>query len=115
MIIKKGTSRFVLLIGNYTFKFPNLFYGWKMTLYGFIHNMNEKVLYDCHFDGLCPLIYSNGWGLVNIMPRCQTLSEEELERYVTKKHPLIEGDLVEYKPDSFGWLKGEIVVVDYGD
>jgi len=116
--IKYGSTRSTVLIGQYALKFPSTV-EYRLFLLGLLGNLQEK-----RFSGsdprLCPVIFSMPLGLMNIMPRAQMLSRDEFfaldyKAFVDSSngHYLL-SDMAERKMDTFGWLNGRIVVVDYG-
>jgi hypothetical protein len=109
-----GTTRTVLLTKRFAFKFPSAV-EWRLFLLGLLGNMQEA-----RFSGLspnlCPVLFSIWGGFLVVMPRCRPLSISDFgELDVTKFTHLSDMTLpVENKMDSFGWLNGKIVAVDYG-
>jgi hypothetical protein len=66
---------------------------------------------------LCPVLFSLPLGLLIVMPRARELSDSEFSQI--DFHGFIERDgyrvPVEAKSNSFGWLKGRLVAIDYGN
>ena len=74
---------------------------------------------------LCPVLFSINGGWLLIMPKCKVLTDGEFEGfdYDTIMDTHIKDGVghcylkssAETKSDSFGWYKGNIVAIDYGD
>lgn len=100
----------VLLTSKYAFKIPSMVYGWRLFVTGLLANIQEKQWSGR--KGLCPVIWSLPGGFLNVMPRCEWLTDGEYCKEVPEKWgrhlP------VEHKTCSFGRLNGKIVAVDYG-
>ena len=118
---RNGCTRVVLLTKNYAFKFPNFFNGWSLFLQGLLANMQEagwsRLLYKKENSmGLCPVVFNLGGGFLIVMKKLETLTLEEWQDFDYEKFKMQRAAIpVENKPDSFGWLDGEIVAVDYGN
>lgn len=110
-----GISRTVFLIGRYAVKVPTGRYGWAKWLRGLVANLQEREWAGFRYPELCPVLASDPLGLVVIMPRAEILARpltpDELRGLAVRGVELP----VEYKPDSFGYLNGNLVAVDYGD
>ena len=128
IINKQGCFRIVILIGNYAIKIPNFLNGYRYFLKGILSNHQEIMLSKNfnHHSKYCPVLFSIWGGWLNIMPKCQILTDEEFinninEEWLYIKDVILTEDAiidrklpVELKSDSFGWLNGRIVSVDYG-
>jgi hypothetical protein len=117
---KQGVTRTVLLIGPYAIKLPCLHYGWRNFLQGLLANMQERQWATMNLPILCPIVFSLPGGFLNVMPRCRILTDAEWQDYAEMAISPEEerGDFVvpvEHKSDSYGWLNGRIVAVDYGN
>lgn len=114
-INKRGANRLVILTKNYAFKFPSL-HSWKNFLFGLLNNITEAKFGRSTLDGYCPVLFVVPGGFLNVMPRVRTFTEEEAK--VFDFHAFCQRpDYVicaEYKADSFGYLNGKVVAVDYG-
>jgi len=111
-----GCTRTVLLIGNFAFKFPSVF-EWRLFLLGLLANMQERLFWTMCSDKLCPVVWSIPCGLLVVMRRAKELTEDEWAEFDVESW-LKDGDYpvpAEPKIDSFGWLDGRIVAVDYGN
>lgn len=135
-IVKTGVTRWVLLTKKYAIKFPSL-YSYRHFLQGILGNEQECFWYR-NFKWtkkLCPVLWKS-WGyFVIIMPKVRVMTDEEatqewgwkyersatLECFETPLDKFLkieEGEdsifPAEKKSDSFGWLDGRIVIIDYG-
>lgn len=117
-----GCSRTVLLTKRYAFKFPSLYnslgrFGWREFLQGLLANMQEITFARTQWKELCPVLFYIPGGFLVVMPRVQILTDEEFLA-INLNEFLDTGDYyvpAERKANSFGWLNGEIVAVDYGN
>lgn len=123
MHIKRGTFRIVLLTKKYAIKIPLLETdSFKGRLYGFIHgwqqNLCELAYYKNDTSGmLCPIKFSF-FGLINIMPRCDTFIASKRNFHYIYNAFKLQCDnwfLVENKVSSFGILNNQFVAIDYGN
>ena len=115
---RQGSTRWVIFIGRFAFKIPSL-YSWKNFLCGLLANMQESEFSKIHDmrEKLCPVIFSLPLGFLVVMPKVRVLREGELSREVLKKFCTSNKNYTihaELKYDSFGYLKGKLVAVDYG-
>lgn len=115
--VLNGTTRSVILVGRFAFKFPCVVHGWRNFLRGLIANSMERMWWRSGVnDGLCPVLWSLPGGWLVVMPRCDPVVDvaKVYDAFIDR------GDWVipaENKDDSFGWLGGEdgrLVAVDYG-
>lgn len=123
-IIRKGTTRWVYLIGNYAIKFPSL-YSWVSFLQGLLGNICEHNRYkwSCKNlvypqEKLCPVLFKFPLGLFIIMKRAEILNESDFIKFDYNDFVKVNEFYsipIEGKQDSFGWLNGKIVAVDYGN
>lgn len=113
VLLHSGVTRIVILTREHAIKIPTVMYGWKMFLYGLLGNMNERLWSGR--KGLCPVLWGSWGGFINVMVRCDALTDDEFSALVPKQWgkgcALPE---VELKTCSFGRLNGKIVAVDYG-
>ena len=127
--LKHGCTRFVFLTKNYAIKVPQFKYEWRHFLLGLLANMQEVTFSKIKDDRLCPIWFYIPGGWLLIMPRCAPITEDVFfDLDVTKfwpnesedYHPKNECERANYnvpvenKQDSFGWLNGKIVAIDYG-
>lgn len=112
-----GCTRQVILLHKYAVKIPS-FHSWENFLNGLLGNMQETMLSKFWSrNGViyhCPVIFSAPGGFLNIMLRARILTDDEFKNF---DFETICGKL-EYKPEnksnSFGYLEGRIVCIDYG-
>jgi len=115
-INRKGCTRIVILTRKYAFKIPNIG-DYKMFLYGLIANMQEATFAKSGWSELCPILLSLPLGILTVMRRAREMTVEEFmqfdaEAFTVKPDYIVP---VELKADSFGWLDGKIVAIDYGN
>ncbi len=117
-MIKKGSNRWVIYIGGFAFKIPSL-YNYKRFLRGLLSNMQEiEFSHVVEFkEKLCPILYHLPFGFLIVMPRVRVLNEGEISKEELNKFCRVkEGNIpAELKSDSFGYYKGRLVAIDYGD
>lgn len=111
-----GISRTVYLVGPYAIKVPCARYGWAKWLRGLIANLQERSIGRAGLEGVCPVLFADPLGFVVVMPRAEPLpgdlSAEAYDRFVNRADYVIPA---ENKADSFGYLNGELVALDYGN
>lgn len=107
-----GCNRITLLIGPYALKIPRPS-SWHNLLYGLLNNIHEAA-WSKSSACACPVLFRIPGGWLNVMPRCRILDEDEFRTFDSAAFCQVSGLRVERKPDSFGWLNGKIVAVDYG-
>ncbi|WP_376956426.1 hypothetical protein ABNQ39_00270 (plasmid) [Azospirillum sp. A26] len=112
---RAGATRLVLFIGGYVVKLPSP-HSWRTFLWGLLGNMQERQFSRCGWDGLCPVIFALPGGFLNVMPRARPMTREEWfsfdpEQFTNRQDYIIPA---EHKMDSFGWLDGRVVAIDYG-
>ena len=105
-----GATRIVLLVGGYAVKLPRL-NTWRTFLNGLLANMQEREFSLTGWPELCPVLFSFPGGWLVVMRRARPLTYCEFEAVDMRGFG---GIPVEGKRDSFGWLDGRIVAVDYG-
>lgn len=114
--ITHGITRTVFLTKRYAFKLPCCRYGWKMFLQGLLANMQERVWGRSGYDGICPVIWADRFGFLVVQPRVEVLdmamSEDEYIMFCYRQDYIIPA---ENKSDSFGYLNGKLVAIDYGN
>lgn len=114
-----GVTRTVLLVGNLAIKVPS-FGEWRLFLLGLLANMQERNFSNLGWPELCPVLFSVPGGWLVVMRRAQILtdaewsaiSEEDITAFINKPNYSVPAEL---KSDSFGWLNGKLVAVDYGN
>ena len=114
--IAYGCTRTVFLIGRWAFKFPSIF-EWQLFLLGLLANMQERTFSCTGWPELCPVIWSIPGGWLVIMRRAREMTCEEWGDFDAEKWCNHDDYIIpaEPKEDSFGWLDGRIVAVDYGN
>lgn len=119
--ILRGASRVVVLIGRYAFKFPSgslAAYGtWHGLMNGMQANIQESIFFRAYqHPRLCPVVVSIPFGVCNIMRRAvpyrHIMPDDTFRLFVDAGTFVIP---CENKMDSFGYLDGRTVVVDYGN
>jgi hypothetical protein len=118
MRVAHGTTRTTILFKRWAFKFPSIV-EWRLFLHGLLANMQEAQFSKCGWSELCPVTFAIPGGFLTVMRRARILTREEwLALTDQQKQDLIEHPNyvipAELKADSFGWLDGRIVAVDYG-
>jgi hypothetical protein len=114
MIVKSGATRHVLLTQKWAIKTPRITH-WRAFLNGLLANDQEVTFSKMRDARMCSVVFRLPLSFVIVMPRCRTLTVDEHQRFVTNKLQLWDGVPVEViKPDSFAWLNGNVVAIDYG-
>lgn len=103
-----GRNRWVLLTRRYAIKVPSL-RTWRDFLFGLLNNMTEAQWGRKGLTEYCPVLWALPGGFAVVMPRVKVLDLEEFQNLDLSGYKGIE-----HKPDSFGWLGGRLVCVDYG-
>lgn len=114
-----GVTRTVLLVGRYAFKFPAMG-EWRLFLLGLLANMQERMFARTGWPELCPVLFSLPGGWLVVMRRAKVLTEpewlaldeKEVSEFINRPGYIVPAEL---KSDSFGWLDGRLVAVDYGN
>lgn len=115
-LVRYGVTREVILTRRYAIKVPRLSFGWRNFLHGLLGNMQEAAFSAAGWPELCPVEFSIPGGWLLVMRRAEPLSDADWERFDAMSFRETEDYIVpvEAKQDSFGWLDGRIVAVDYG-
>lgn len=114
---RQGATRIVVLTRRHAIKIPNVCDGWRLFLSGLLANMQERRVSALGWPELCPVNWSIPGGWVVVMPRAKVLSDGEFFAFDVKGF-VEQQDYtlpVETKPNSFGWIDGRIVAIDYGN
>lgn len=116
LIVRRGATRTVLLVGRYAVKVPSFrgvctrdFRGRLASLAaGLLANQSEHLWYQYEgWDGrVAPVLHSWLGGFVQVYPRCDPLPD----RAVLPSLEPCPGDV---KPDNFGVLGRRVVRLDY--
>lgn len=112
-IVTTGRNRLVVLIGPYTLKLPSLRCR-RDLLFGLLNNLDEAAYFrDKAVPAACPVLWCAPGGWLLVMPRARPLTVSEFAKI---DHLALAGDRVgvEHKVDSYGHLRGSVVVLDYG-
>jgi hypothetical protein len=109
----------VVLVGPWAIKVPRFGYGWAMGLRGLLANMQEAVFSRARWPELCPVVFALWGGWLIVMRRARPMTDVEWETFNVEAFRYPNDDYsrvipVEEKRDSFGWLDGRVVAVDYG-
>jgi len=115
--MKKGSTRYIFFIGKFVFKIPSL-YTWKNFLWGLLANIQETEFskVDKMKEKLCPIKFTLPLGILVVMPKVRILKDNELTKDELTRFCTDDGFTIpsELKCDSFGYLNGKLVSVDYG-
>ena len=143
-INRQGVTRTVIITARWAVKVPSFRYGafrwrWRNFLNGMLANLQEANFSDARWPELCPVLRSCPLGLWLVMPRARVMTDEEFsdfdyvefvtrgDHYARENYRLRHGQCregaepeglvipAERKADSFGWLNGRVVAVDYGN
>lgn len=124
---RNGCSREVFLVGAWAIKIPKLTYGWRMFLHGLLANMREAAWSGTDYPEICPVIFAIPGGWCTIMRRARPVTDNEFDALNLPRETAQPGEYVkswtggdyiipvETKADSFGWIDGRLVAVDFGD
>lgn len=115
-IDRTGCTRIVILIGNFAIKIPAFDCEWRLFLRGLLANMQEARWAKTGWDELCPVKFSIPGGFFLIMKRARELTDNEFLALNLKE--FIHDDCiipVELKSNSFGYIDGKLVAIDYGN
>lgn len=109
--IRRGTTRDVVLVGSYAFKFPTLA-SWRQFLGGLLANLCEYDWWKSGFmrDHLCPITFRLPGGFLVVMRRASPLTKEE---YDGTDFDDFAGLPMDNHIENFGKLDGRTVMVDY--
>lgn len=121
---RTGGTRVVLITKKYAIKFPR-FNSWKAFVQGMLSNMTEGQWKGFGNEHLCPIAYSNRFGLMVVMHKAESVEDEELFNRDLQKlcddvdndeDRTLDRDFFEYDafPKNFGYYKGKLVKIDYG-
>ena len=111
--MRSGAYRQVFLLGNYAIKLPRF----KNFQKAMRCNRWENEMWHIWrpifgWDNLCPVHYSDPYGIILVMTRAaQPVSFEEIVNADIDYYPDIN---VEYKPENWGRIGEKIVCLDYG-
>lgn len=116
--MRKGSTRYVYRVGRYAVKIPSL-YSWEAFIHGLLANMQEHRFSQTKDSRLCPVVFYIRGGFMCVMPWVDELLEQRMpkDKYTNFVAADVYGLVVpaENKADSFGYLNGRLVAVDYGN
>mgnify|MGYP001600941842 CR=1 FL=1 len=126
-----------------SFRYGKFKWRWRSFLNGLLANLQEVDFAATGWPELCPVVRSSRLGLFVVMPRVRVMTDEEFcefdyvgfitredyyarenlrskeKNFLGREGAISEpaGFLIpaERKADSFGWLDGRIVAIDYGN
>jgi hypothetical protein len=113
MQVIQGQTRIVLVFKTFVIKFPNFLKGYRQFLYGLISNQQEKQ-YSGTNKYLMPVTFAFIGYLFIVMPKAEILTTPPDKKTFEKITFLINYPHVDYKADSFGFYKNNLVIIDYG-
>lgn len=114
-INRRGASRTVFLVGRWAIKVPTPRVAWRHFLLGWLGNLNELGWWRGGRDPrLCPVVASFVGGLVIVMQRATPICSRRGCPDDAHDLPRWNDLPCERKLDSFGYVDGRIVAVDYG-
>lgn len=116
-INRTGCTRIVVLVGEWAFKLPNFTDGWKLFLNGLLANMQERQFGETKWPKLCPILFSIAGGWLVVMRRVREMTREEFLSFDSRSWADCGPYIIpcEHKANSFGWLNGAVVCIDYGN
>ena len=118
--VKTGITRVVFIFDKFVIKVPKFKFG-KYCQYNFlkgcIANLSErkfcKLFKDFPtYDLVAPSYWCSWFGFILIQARCNKTLERELNFQELQIFQNVCSDL---KPENFGYYKGNLVCLDYGD
>jgi hypothetical protein len=110
---KRGATREVFLMGKLAIKIPS-FRSYKLFLRGLLCNLQERFWWkETHDKRLCPVLFSDWFGLLVVMPRV-TILWDFTDKQAEVVWEYFEGLPRESKPNNFGFHNGDYLLVDYG-
>ncbi len=120
-----GGTRIVLLTERFALKFPRID-SWRNFVQGMLSNLTEGQWKGYGNKHLCPIRYSNRFGLLVVMVRAREVTDEkrfkeDLSRLLEEEDEGIDPcslgvDFFEYDGVSknFGYIDDRLVKIDYG-
>jgi hypothetical protein len=111
----RGATRHVILTSRFAWKIPSL-WSWRNFLLGLLANLQERCVSELKIPELAPVLFALPLGFLVVMPRARILTDEEFRQLDYLAFAERPGSIlpVERKRESFGWLNGRIVAIDYG-
>ncbi|MBI1408147.1 MAG: hypothetical protein GC145_18700 [Caulobacter sp.] len=113
----RGVTRLVILAGPWAIKAPRPDYGWRLFLHGLLCNMTEAVFGRSALEGFCPVVWHIPGGWLLVQRRARVMTEAEFATFDVAAFCDRETYQIaaETKADSFGWIDGQVVAIDYGE
>lgn len=118
---RQGATRTVILTRRHALKIAGAWTythrcWWRHLLHGLLANMQERAFSKTGWPELCPVVFCMPGGWFLIMRRARIMTAEEFEQFDHEAFCARSDYTVpaERKADSFGYLDGRIVAVDYG-
>ena len=113
---RTGATRAVIIGRRYVYKLPNLFDGWRLFLCGLLANMQERQFGRQGWDGVCPVVFSLPGGWLGVMNKARVMTRDEFEAFDWQGFCEREQYTIpaEGKWNSYGFLDGQTVAIDYG-
>lgn len=108
-----GSFRNVILIGRFALKIPHF----RNAALGLRCNRWEREMWRIWrpvfgWKNLCPILFADPFGLIVLMPRAmQPVTFEEVITATPDYYPDV---TAEAKPEDFGRVGSEVLVLDYG-
>lgn len=132
MIIKKGTTRIVIIFKTSVIKIPNFSYSWTNFITGVLANIRERDTWRWNMSRpeilelLAPVLWCSWGALILVMKKAdvegyeqyiRSLPETDLDyreqRLLDYKKWIDAGLGGDDKPDNYGYLEGRLVKIDY--
>lgn len=116
---RNGVTRLVFVFEKFVVKIPNFSCQHDHFLIGCVANWSERKQWK-HWrkvksqrtEMLCPTIFCSWFGLIQIQRRVKILSDDS---FLTPRQVDSFKDITtDIKPQNFGFYKGRLVCVDYG-
>ena len=123
-VIRTGATRWVIVIGNLVFKIPRTS-TFRSFLNGVLANEQEHVWSKAFKKQgrLCPVLFTFPLYLVIVMPKVKVLTNDDCRNGLVDHIDFDEFLKIgcdkeslypaEKKADSFGWLNGNLVIINY--
>lgn len=118
-IDRKGCTRIVLIFKNFVVKLPSM-YCFESFLEGILSNIREYKFKDSPADfNLAPILFRLT-PLILVMKKCEPVVD--IDKYFNDLDKLCKDGglptnfyLSDAKPENYGYMKGKLLKIDYGD
>lgn len=114
----RGSSRIVLLVGQYAVKLPRVSSLYRVAQGVRCNRAEVEAWTQRIYPNLCPLLWSSPGSLVVVMPRARIMSDSEFDAWFESDewpHFVDQDTPCELKSADAGFLPdGRRVMVDYG-